>query len=214
MRRKKVVLQSTCNFMRTGLETFIRDTDLSVSLDIVESTDSLEKCEGILNSLMNVNLIVLTFNNHDYNLTSLLQLVGEYLPKTHPNSKVILIGDIAKVNSLKYYFSRLSNVSAILDKTIAIDELRKELLGINTNKAQKLERTSPLLSMRELQVLQMLLDGDTATKIADNLQLNFRTVSHHKRAALAKLGVRSLCPLVSLRSKDKHSNRIPHLMRA
>lgn len=205
MRRKKVVLQCSCNFMRAGLEALIKDTDLSVSLDIVDSSGSFSECEDALNVLPVVNLVILTVCNRDYNLTSLLQLVGERLPKMHPNSKVVLIGDIADVNPLKCYFSGLRNVSIILDKAIMLDELSRELLSTTANKEQIFGKSSSMLTPRELEILRMLLDGDTARKIADDLKLNFRTVSHHKRAALAKLGVRSLCPLVNLMGKRKYN---------
>lgn len=205
MRRKKIVLQCPCGFMRTGLEKLIRDTDLSASLDIVESTDSLAGCQGILNALPVVHLVILTIDKRNYNLISLLQLVGECLPKIHPDSKIILIGDIANVNPIKFYFNGLKNVNVILDKTITLDELRRELLSISTNKEQGFERVSAMLTPRELEVLRMLLDGGTPKQIADDLQLNFRTVSHHKRAALAKLGVRSLCPLVDLINKKAYN---------
>ncbi|WP_081375868.1 MULTISPECIES: LuxR C-terminal-related transcriptional regulator [Serratia] len=208
MRRKKVVLQCSCNFMRTGLEALIKDTDLSVSLDIVDTSDSFSDCEDALNALPVVNLVILTVCNRDYNLASLLQLVGERLPKMHPNSKVVMISDIADVNPLKCYFSGLRNVSIILNKTITLDELSRELLSTTANNEKIFGKSSTMLTPRELEILRMLLDGDTARKIANDLKLNFRTVSHHKRAALAKLGVRSLCPLVNLIGKRKYNKRV------
>ncbi|VXC60730.1 conserved hypothetical protein [Enterobacterales bacterium 8AC] len=213
MRRKNIVIQSTCNFMRKGLEAAIRDTELSANLDILGTIDNLEACGGILSSQRSVNIIVLTLNNHDRNLASLLQLVGKRLSTLHPDCKVIIIGDIIHINLLKCYFSGLRNVSAILDKEVTIDELSKVLRGITANKARRTEKISALLSTRELQILKMLLEGDTATKIADSLQLNFRTVSHHKRAALAKLGVRSLSALADLQSVEKYNKKTSQLMR-
>lgn len=54
----------------------------------------------------------------------------------------------------------------------------------------------PRLSQRELSVLRFLLKGKSITRIALRLGLNYKTVSHHKRSALVKLGVNSLQPLL------------------
>jgi DNA-binding CsgD family transcriptional regulator len=187
--------------MRVGLEKLISDTHLSLALDIVGSTDNLVECEGILDSLPVVDFVILTIDNREQNLASLLQLIGQELPKMHPKSRVILIGSMAYMSLLKCYFNGLGNVRVILDNTMPLDELKMELLSL-IFPWQGREISSIMLSSRELQVLRMLLDGDTAKQIAKELQLDFRTVSHHKRAALTKLGARSLHPLVSLKKKN------------
>ncbi|MHA7848222.1 helix-turn-helix transcriptional regulator [Serratia sp. D1N4] len=201
MRKKRVVLQCPCNFMRVGLENLINDTQLSHALDIVGSTNNLAECENILNALPVVDFVILTISNREQNLASLLQLIGQDLLKKHPNSQVILIGNMAYMSLLKCYFGGLGNVRVILDNTMSLDELKMELLSL-IFPWQGREITSIMLSSRELQVLRMLLDGDTAKQIAKELQLDFRTISHYKRAALTKLGARSLHPLVSLKKKN------------
>jgi DNA-binding CsgD family transcriptional regulator len=187
--------------MRVGIEELINDTHLSHALDIVGSTNNLVECEDIFNSLPVVDFVILTISNREQNLASLLQLIGQDLPKKHPKSQVILIGNMAYMSLLKCYFGGLGNVRVILDNTMSLEELKMELMSL-IFPWQGREITSIMLSSRELQVLRMLLDGDTAKQIAKELQLDFRTVSHYKRAALTKLGARSLHPLVSLKKKN------------
>lgn len=202
MRKKRIVLQCPCNFMRIGLEKLISDTHLSYAHDILGSTNNLAECADILNSLPVVDFVILTISHSEQNLASLLQLIGQDLPKRHPKSQVILMGNMACMNLLKSYFSGLGNVRFVLDNTMSIEELKIDLLS-TIFPWQGREITSIMLSSRELQVLRMLLDGDTAKQIAKDLQLDFRTISHYKRAALTKLGARSLQSLVSLKKKSK-----------
>ncbi|MDP8908940.1 MAG: response regulator transcription factor [Chloroflexota bacterium] len=48
-----------------------------------------------------------------------------------------------------------------------------------------------LLTSREIEVLQLLVDGHTDRQIADTLFISPRTVSHHVANILAKVGVKS-----------------------
>lgn len=52
------------------------------------------------------------------------------------------------------------------------------------------------LTDRELEVLRLLVDGDSPTAIADKLHLSVKTVSTHKSRVLEKLGLRSTADLV------------------
>ncbi|AHG22685.1 hypothetical protein Z042_06705 [Chania multitudinisentens RB-25] len=146
-----------------------------------------------------MDIVILTLSNSDYNLAALLRFIGEYLPQTSPSCKVVLLSEVAYVDVLKNYFSGLQNVWLTLDSSISLEELQKRLLETVPSHQEQCEDTgrfSAMLTSREWVVLQNLLAGKTPSQIANDLQLNYKTISHHKRAALTKLGMRSLCPLL------------------
>ncbi|MBL5829833.1 helix-turn-helix domain-containing protein [Serratia fonticola] len=196
---KKVILQSPCIFTQRGLEVIINETSLSKFFEIVGSTKKISQCETLLNHLPTVDVVILALGNGEYSLASLLRLVGDYLPHRHPSCKVVLMGEIARMNMLKRYFNGLINTVITLDSSTSLEELQKKLQNIvfpYPDEREKSALASGALSSRELFVLLKMLDGETPNQIANRLQLNYKTVSHYKRTALVKLGIRSLCPLV------------------
>lgn len=199
MTKKKVVLQCPCNFTRTGLEALISDTHLSGALEVVASTDDLEQGRAALNNLPVVDIMILVLSGRRYSLASLLELVGKRLPITHPSCKIVLMSQANDTDQLKRYFSGLENVWITLERSTTLAQWQEYLLNTDSLKRSmpgNSRRFSATLSTRELLILRRLLAGEFPNKIADDLQLSYKTVSHYKRAALAKLGIRSLYPLV------------------
>jgi DNA-binding NarL/FixJ family response regulator len=58
------------------------------------------------------------------------------------------------------------------------------------------------LSNRELEVLQLIVDGFTNMEIADKLFISNRTVDTHRRNLLQKLNVRNTAELVKFALKN------------
>lgn len=204
-RKKKVVLQCPCHFTRTGLEVLISEPTLSASLEIVASSNSFEESEILLGCLPTVDIVLLMLDCHDYSMASFLHLISDSLPKMHSSCTVVLVGKAAHMDMLMHYFSGLKNTMLILDSSSSLMKLQKQLLDIDRacgEDAKDGSHVSALLSSRELLVLRRLLDGESSGQIADDLELHYKTVSHYKRAALAKMGIRSLCPLVMHRYSD------------
>ncbi|WMT16655.1 helix-turn-helix transcriptional regulator [Serratia fonticola] len=198
MTKKKTVLQSACNFTRVGLEALINESGLMASLELVASSDDIEHCELPIIRLPKVDITILVLGQKDYKLVSFLYLVGEVLPQTYPHSKVVLMGERTHMEMLRRYFSKLMD-TYILDHTASLETLYQQLQGIaqsDGNKSRSITNPAGKLTARELLVLRKLLSGETPNQIASDLQLNFRTVSHHKCSALTKLGIRSLYSLV------------------
>ncbi|WP_431221680.1 LuxR C-terminal-related transcriptional regulator [Serratia sp. L9] len=118
---------------------------------------------------------------------------------------------------LNHYFYEFNSAWKSLDCTTTLDKLQKQLWDIiilSEKSSEKFERASERLSSREFLVLKKLLNEETLAKIAVDLKLSYKTISHYKRSALAKLGMNSLCPLVmhnlntlSLYQRFKHPVR-------
>ncbi|WP_260513716.1 LuxR C-terminal-related transcriptional regulator [Serratia fonticola] len=205
IRKKKVVLQCSCNFTRTGLEALIGASTLCSFLEIVAISSSFAESEAQLEALPTVDIVLLMLSHREYSLASFLQFIGDSLPLISPSCTVVLVGEVAYINLLKHYFSGMRNVLTTLDISTSLTKLQMQLLDIERACGEGTEQgsnSSTVLSSRELLVLRRLLDGESSSQIADDLALNYKTISHYKRAALAKLGIRSLCPLVMHKYND------------
>jgi DNA-binding NarL/FixJ family response regulator len=192
--KKQIVLQCPCHFTLAGLEVLLSNTPSYEQLDIMTSIGDVETCEDYLNCLRVVDIVILTLRCEEYNPVSLISLI-QRLSKVHPEIRILLIMD--KMNALMNYFSGLQSVRAILDIADSMDKLQASLDAILAKKNIDMfdNNVSLLLSKRELMVLNKFLSGKPLATIASDLQLSYKTVSHHKRAALRKLGFRSLHPL-------------------
>jgi DNA-binding NarL/FixJ family response regulator len=202
MKKKKIVLQCPCNFTRTGLEALIREPALSASLEIVACSKNFEESESLVACLPTVDILFLVLSYQDYSLASFLHLIGDSLPEMHPSCTVVLVGELTYMEALKLYFRELNNALVTLDNATSLTKLQEQLLNIDRNHGETAasgSNFSAILSSRELLVLRRLLDGESSSKIAVDLELSNKTISHYKCAALAKLGIRSLCPLVMKR---------------
>lgn len=196
MRKKKLVLQCSCHFTQVGLEALINESDLSASLELVASARDATQCGALLTDLPVVDIVILILRNNDYNLPSLLELIGERLPHRHPSSQVVLMGNLGPMKVLRRCFGSLENVWPITTLSAPIAVLLKHMREIST--ADKRQAGEPRigLSPHERLVLRKLLAGESPNQIADSMAIHYKTVSYYKRSALAKLGMSSLSPLV------------------
>ncbi|MGQ6551056.1 helix-turn-helix transcriptional regulator, partial [Serratia sp. IR-2025] len=108
---------------------------------------------------------------------------------------VVLIGSCEFISLFKSRFNNL----LILNGSTKINELEKHLINLITTDTEKNEKTElgyTTLTARQLFILQKLLNGYSLYQIATDLKISYKTVSSHKCTALAKLGIRSLSPLI------------------
>ena len=169
----------------------LKNTSLHELFDVIINVGDVRDCEVYFNFLLAADIVILTLSYNEYNPVPLIKLIKS-LSKMHHRAKVLLMMD--KSGSLMEYFSGLNKINAILDASAPLDEYQKCLKEFLTaeKKNEFNDKASVLLSTRELMVLNMLLSGKTPTTIANHLKLHYKTVSHYKRAALKKMGVRTL----------------------
>ncbi|WP_431225427.1 LuxR C-terminal-related transcriptional regulator [Serratia sp. L9] len=218
MIKKKVMLQCSCNFTRIGLDALISSSPLAEYIEIVAYPRNFEQCKTLLGRLPEVDVVILTLNHNEGNLASFLQLLGGYLPCTHPAGKVVLMAEATYVEMLKRYFYEFNSAWESLDGATTLEKLHEQLWDIILLSKRSnwiAESASERLSSSELLVLRKLLDEEKLAQIAIDLNLNYKTISHYKRSALAKLGMNSLCPLVmrNLNTLSQH-HRFNHSVRS
>ncbi len=190
-----------------GIEGLFHHSEFSKSCDVIASISDLERCGGYLKAFPVVDIMVLTLSSLVKKPTYTLRLLGEDILRYHPNSKVLLIVDVMFIGGMTRYLLGLKNTKAVLDVSASLEILQNQLLNF-FQPCMELDtsnhNTERSLSLREMNVLRRLLEGQSSTSIARDLQLSPKTISHYKRSALIKLGIRSLQPLMI----NDHSKKI------
>lgn len=199
MKKKKLLLLCPCNFTKIGMESLIQDSQLSAHVELVAHTDKVKCSESLLRCFPAIDVVVMSLDNK--NILSHFEMLQNILSHSQKSSKVVVIGNCEFISLFKSRFDNL----LILSGSTKINELENYLLNLITseterNKQAELDYTA--LTTRQLFILQKLLSGYTLHQIATDLKISYKTVSSHKCSALAKLGIRSLSPLIVPMSED------------
>lgn len=73
--------------------------------------------------------------------------------------------------------------------------------GINASDTSVVDREIPLISRREKEVLQLIVDGHTNPQIAEKLFISLHTVDSHRRNLLTKFNVNNTASLIRVAVK-------------
>ncbi len=103
------------------------------------------------------------------------------------------------INKIQELFKTLRNVTPKFEFTINIEvsDLDMTLFLINKCKKKELEINNVKLSLREIEVLGLLMQGLTNQEIADKLFINFETVRSHRKHILEKTGAKNTASLIN-----------------
>jgi DNA-binding NarL/FixJ family response regulator len=64
------------------------------------------------------------------------------------------------------------------------------------------ESSSALLTAREIEVLQLIVEGKTNSKIAETLKVSIKTVESHRHAIMLKLDIKSIAELTKFAIRE------------
>lgn len=196
---KKALLQCPCVFTCAGIKELLYSSCSQLEDNMIVSISSLEQAERLLILSKSFDLVVLTLNSQCGNVAELLDILTHYAQSGNTDSHVIILAEDKCSEALRRYLVDVGNVSLFLESHESIEKLYSQLLGlkyVNKTESNTAISVSRALSMRELNVLKWLLKGKTIEQIANELTLSYKTVSHYKRAAMNKLGVRTLQSLL------------------
>ncbi|WP_024913846.1 helix-turn-helix transcriptional regulator [Chania multitudinisentens] len=195
---KKLIIQSSCHFILAGLGGLLDSEPFIGRAKVVEKATNMMQYKELLKVINDVDMIILTLGSTESNFIPVLNIITHILPIVTTYNKLVLVGDFRKMELMRNYFEGLRHIHRVLDVSMPLEHLREQLLEVlfesnysTLSKAERIVKLSP----REMRVLHCILNGENMVKIADKLQLNYKTVSHHKRSALSKLGMRSLSQL-------------------
>lgn len=202
VKAKKVVIHHPCNLTRCGLEWVLSDSDLFGQVEIISSMGHLPDCLCAWN-LFDIDVMVMTASINVYGFMSGMKRILEVISKLDPKTKIIICTHSFHIQMVRRYMLGVNRTHVVLDIASSVNETRdnfKKVFKSPTDFYENMPVSWGRLSSRELTVLNSLLEGSSMKEIALALNLNYKTVSHYKRAALMKLGVDSCHPLLMTHS--------------
>jgi two-component system capsular synthesis response regulator RcsB len=193
MKKWKVMLSSNCQFTLAGLEYVISsDPNLSAKTDVITWPVSwLNHSECIK---LGIDILILVVD----------QAVNHLMTQTNASlyrwkgMNVVLLTPLNCPEAVGNYLSEMMSVQAVHSVAVTVMALQQQLVNILEYGISNQRGNIMKLSPRELTVVNSLLRGKSARRIAWELGLSDKTVSHHKRTALMKLGASSLHGLMIL----------------
>lgn len=115
-----------------------------------------------------------------------------------PDTRLIILTDLREKAVISHVLSRLPGAS-VLSKRCDIQQLANEVYGRPACRLVKDELTvkygKEALTAREFGLLRLLATQRTLTDIGHKLELSVKTISHHRRNIMQKLGCSSLVEL-------------------
>ncbi len=211
MRKIKILLVDDHQIVRDGIKAMLLPVKDEIEI-AAEASNGAEAVQMIEKEPYDVVLM-------DINMPELNGIdATEIIKKRHPATRILALTMHAEegfiVNMIKAgadgYILKESGRDELVNAIKAVRGGKKyysnevSVTMINSMLSDKPSATKVVgdLSKRELEVLQLIVDGFTNMEIADKLFISNRTVDTHRRNLLQKLNVRNTAELVKFALKN------------
>lgn len=204
----KIIIADDHNVVLVGMSIMISD---GIPKSEVDSVQSYPELLEVL-SQTEYDVVLLDINMPG---TKNLKMIDE-IKKLSPNIKIIVFTSHDENVGVQYikagansYISKLSSENDILETIKLVIEkgtyYSQELAQVafkelNKHKVEHVDPSS-LLSEREIEIFNLLLNGRGNQEIATKLQIHMSTVSTYKKRLFEKLNIRNLTELIKVYHK-------------
>jgi DNA-binding NarL/FixJ family response regulator len=168
------------------------NTDI-ILMDIsLPDVSGIELTKQICKNYPEIKVLILSmYTQEDFIVNAIAAGAKGYLPKNTTRHELLkAINEINDGN--EYYSDTVSKI--ILENYISNARRAKDPEPIKKDLAFKKEED--VLTSREKQILQMVVEGHSNQHIADKLFISIRTVESHKNHIMQKLGIKSVVELI------------------
>jgi DNA-binding NarL/FixJ family response regulator len=173
------------------------DTDI-VLMDIsIPDISGIELTKQICINHPQIKVLILSmYIQEDFIVNAIASGAKGYLPKNTTRHE--LLKAINKIyEGCEYYSDTISKI--ILENYISNVRKTKEPETIK-------DKEDDVLSLREKQILQMVVEGHTNHEIAEKLFISIRTVESHKNHIMQKLEIKSIVELIKYAIRNNIAN--------
>jgi len=198
----KTIVADGNEIFRHGLSSILRDADFEICSEVDNGALVLTAFESV-----QPDLCVISFEMPEING---IQLANKMIA-SFPNARILMMAETNSDSILNEFLD--SGAQGLLLKTAhrieLIDAAWKVAKGENFLGKQfshmmtreylrlaKLRKSKKHVTLREREVLKLLVDGLTSSEIADRLFISPRTVDKHRTNLLKKLGQKNTAGLV------------------
>lgn len=196
----KGIINSTENMTVVGeagdgleLLRLLKKTDVDMAiLDIsMPNLRGIEAIHEIKSAYPHVKVLILSMHKKKEYFHRVLSLGAEgFLLKDDSGNELI-----NAINTIRKGGTFLSS--------IFLKEFSQDLVGICRGETGNSKEP---LSVRERQVLKLIVEGNTSKEIADMLFISIRTVQHHRANIRAKLNLKKTVDLVKYAITEEHTS--------
>lgn len=166
--------------------------DLIITDISMPDLSGIEISKHISEHYPHIRILILSMHTNEEFITKALSAgANGYLPKDASMNELLLA--INTISEGENYFNK--EISNTILQSI-----------INKSKLEKSDLKSDLLTKREKQIIQLVVDGLSNKEIAEQLFISIRTVDSHKNNIMQKLSLKSSVELVKYAIKHNLVN--------
>ena len=202
-----IIIADSSTISRLGLNAIINQMDGFI---VVGEADS---SEGVL-ALINVkspDLVIIDFLSDDFDIETVMSIKRKF-PKLFLLGITPLQNGNTLINALRAgidsYIKKSCDIPEVVDAIEStskgksfycgkiLEKIRKESIDISEMNNIDLSCDAVALSRREKEILTLISEGLTNSKIAEMLFLSSHTITTHRKNIMSKLGVKNTAGIV------------------
>jgi len=202
-----IIIADSSTISRLGLNAIINQMDGFI---VVGEADS---SEGVL-ALINVkspDLVIIDFLSDDFDIETVMSIKRKF-PKLFLLGITPLQNGNTLINALRAgidsYIKKSCDIPEVVDAIEStskgksfycgkiLEKIRKESIDISEMNHIDLSCDAVALSRREKEILTLISEGLTNSKIAEMLFLSSHTITTHRKNIMSKLGVKNTAGIV------------------
>ena len=202
-----IIIADSSTISRLGLNALINQMDGFI---VVGEADS---SEGVL-ALINVkspDLVIIDFLSDDFDIETVMSIKRKF-PKLFLLGITPLQNGNTLINALRAgidsYIKKSCDIPEVVDAIEStskgksfycgkiLEKIRKESIDISEMNNVDLSCDAIALSRREKEILTLISEGLTNSKIAEMLFLSSHTITTHRKNIMSKLGVKNTAGIV------------------
>jgi DNA-binding NarL/FixJ family response regulator len=203
----RLLLADYSDLSRIGLKTIFEKNDEINIVGEAKSNDELKNL--LLNTEVNVVMIDYTSENFNIEVVSECKSLHpeiHFLAITPLQSREVLINAIR--HGIKSYIKKDCDEQEILDSIPStangdkffcgriLETIQRNDINIDHLDYEALSCLPVSLSLRELEIIHLIAEGNTNNQIAESLFISTHTVNTHRKNIMAKLGVNNTAAIV------------------
>lgn len=207
MLKKSIIIADSSTIGRIGLKAIINTMD---GYDVVGEAENSEEV-FVLIERNAPHIVIIDFLSDGFDIETVVEIRRSY-PKVMLLAITPLQSGATLTSALRAgidsYIKKSCDIPEVIDAIEKTSEgtsfycgkilkkIRKESIDINDLKVMDFSCDAIGLSKREKEVLGMIAEGHTNTKIAELLFLSAHTVTTHRKNIMHKLGVKNTAGIV------------------
>lgn len=197
-----IAILHACNYVRYGLKRLL--DDMLTPASTLACMSNLHEGQSYLISLKQLDMVVIGLQGSNEDQVDSFCRLFDWLQRCHPACRIVVVADSSDSAALACYVSQLRNITQVIALSLPVSILRQQLVG-NLYDGSEIPQNAAFnafepLSQQEHKVLSFLFYGHSLTGIAQLLGIRYKTVNGYKLAAMHKLKIRTLLPLLGNRS--------------